>query len=55
MQQLYRFSLRKHSVDCAATELSVVKTIRLHLAGVTPWMDKHPTLKVESCNDLKSS
>ena len=47
MHQLYRFSLRKHSVDCAATELSVVKTIRLHLAGVTPWMEKHPTLKVE--------
>ena len=55
MHQLYRFSLRKHSVDCAATELSVVKTIRLHLAGVTPWMDKHPTLKVESYNDLMTS
>ena len=35
------------SVECGDTEVSLVKTIRLHLAGVTPWMEKHPTLKVE--------
>ena len=41
-----RFSVRKNSRSCQFTRLSVVKTIRLHLNGILPWIDKHPSLKV---------
>ena len=41
-----RFTIRKNSLKCQNTNLSVIKTIRVHLDGILPWIEKHPSLKV---------
>lgn len=46
IKQLKPFSFRKNSSGCNKTTISVVKTIRLHLNGVIPWIRKNPTLKI---------
>ena len=43
---IQRFSVKKNSALCFKTRQSVVKTIRMHLNGIIPWIGKHPTLKV---------
>ena len=43
---LNRFTIRKNSLKCQNTNLSVIKTIRVHLDGILPWIEKHPSLKV---------
>ena len=43
----FSFTARQRSRQCASTRISVVKTIRLSLSGVLPWIAKHPTMKVD--------
>ena len=43
---LGRFSHRKNSLSCNKTTIKVIKTIRIHLSGVLPWIRKYPQLKV---------
>jgi len=46
VKQLKPFSFRKQSLNCNKTTISVVKTIRLHLNGVMPWMRKMQDMKI---------
>ena len=46
MSVLHRFSHRKNAVRCGRTRVTVVKTIRLHLAGVLPWLHTRPRLRL---------
>ena len=40
------FSTRKNSLKCNETRINVIKTIRIHLNGIIPWLEKYPSLKV---------
>ena len=46
VSKLIPFSVRKNTYNCNNTSLRVVKTIRVHLNGVLPWLQKYPSLKV---------
>ena len=46
VSKLKRFSARKNTYTCSKTNIRVVKTIRIHLNGVLPWLEKYPSLKV---------
>jgi len=46
VNQLKRFSFRKKSLECNKTTISVVKTIRLRMNGVMPWIMKNPNIKI---------
>ena len=34
------------SLSCKKTSITVIKTIRIHLNGILPWLHKFPLLKV---------
>ena len=36
------------SLSCKKTSITVIKTIRIHLNGISPWLHKFPSLKVEN-------
>ena len=36
----------KMSLSCKKTSITVIKTIRIHLNGILPWLHKFPLLKV---------
>ena len=36
----------RKSLSCKKTTITVVKTIRIHLNGISPWLHKFPSLKV---------
>jgi len=40
------FSVRKNTHNCSNSTIRVVKTIRIHLNGVLPWLNKYPSLKI---------
>ena len=42
----FRFSYRKKSLNCNNTNISVVKTIRVHMFGVIKWIKMQETIKV---------
>ena len=46
VSKMKRFSRRKNTRKCDTTNIRVVKTIRVHLNGVLPWLHKYPFLKV---------
>ena len=46
VSKLKNFSARKNTYTCSKTNIRVVKTIRVHLNGVLPWLAKYPSLKV---------
>ena len=46
VSKIKRFSRRKNTRQCDMTNIRVVKTIRVHLNGVLPWLHKYPFLKV---------
>lgn len=46
LNNLSKFSRRRNSVHCGKTKLSVVKTIRLHLNGVSKLIRQYPRLKI---------
>ena len=46
INNLSKFSIRRRSLQCNETNISVIKTIRIHLNGVIPWVHKYPSLKV---------
>ena len=46
VHNISKFSIRKNSLKCNETRISVIKTIRIHLNGIVPWLDKYPSLKV---------
>ena len=46
VSKLIPFSVRKNTYNCNSTSIRVVKTIRLRLNGVLPWLQKYPSLKV---------
>ena len=46
VRYIKRFSVRQNTFMCNLTNISVVKTIRVHLNGVLPWLGKYPSLKV---------
>ena len=46
VSKMKRFSRRKNTRKCDTTNIRVVKTIRIHLNGVLPWLHKYPSLKV---------
>ena len=46
VSKLIPFSVRKNTYNCNSTSIRVVKTIRLRLNGVLPWLQKYSSLKV---------
>ena len=46
ISNLSKFSIRRRSLQCNETNITVIKTIRIHLNGVIPWVHKYPSLKV---------
>ena len=46
VSEIKGFSRRKNTRHCDMTDIRVVKTIRVHLNGVLPWLHKYPSLKV---------
>ena len=38
----------KKSLSCKKTSITVIKTIRIHLNGISSWLHKFPSLKVEN-------
>ena len=46
INNLSKFSIRRRSLQCNETNITVIKTIRIHLNGVIPWVHKTPSLKV---------
>ena len=51
INNLSKFSIRRRSLQCNETKTTVIKTIRIHLNGVIPWVHKYPAVKVnvQSC------
>ena len=46
VSKIKKFSVRKNTLKCNMMNIRVVKTIRVHLNGVLPWLQKYPSLKV---------
>ena len=55
ISNLSKFSIRRRSLQCNETNITVIKTIRIHLNGVIPWVHKYPSLKVFSVFCFSSS
>ena len=53
ISNLNKFSIRRRSLQCNETNIRVIKTIRIHLNGVIPWIHKYPSLKVISFSPVR--
>ena len=47
INNLSKFSIRRRSLQCNETNITVIKTIRIHLNGVIPWVLKNHSIKVD--------
>ena len=46
IKNIHQFSSRYINQKCNETKITVLKTIRIHLNGILPWLHKFPSLKV---------
>ena len=48
IRNIHQFSIREKSQarECKKTNITVIKTIRIHLNGILPWLHKFPSMKV---------